>query len=119
MNLTPRNNHGDLRFSITVDGYSKEESLNSAELSTGAWKHVAVVLVESSALGWLYVNGVEVDEQATELQPDDLGAIDYAYLGRSQFSGDPYFDGKLDELRVYNRALSATEIADLYNFKGP
>jgi hypothetical protein len=33
-------------------------------------------------------------------------------------TGQPYtgyFPGSIDEVRVYNRALSATEIADIYN----
>ena len=53
------------------------------------------------------------------LTPADLGTIDYAYIGRSQFSVDPYFDGAIDDFRVYNRALSATEIQALYQFAGP
>ena len=41
-----------------------------------------------------------------------LGNIDYAFIGRSQFGEDPYFDGMIDDLRIYNRALSAEEIHD-------
>ena len=32
------------------------------------------------------------------------------YVGRSQFSNDPYFRGAIDELSVYNYALSADEV---------
>ena len=49
----------------------------------------------------------------------DLGAIDYAFIAKSRFDADPYFDGKIDEFRVYNRALSAAEVLALYNFTGP
>jgi hypothetical protein len=120
MNLTPRDKNGNLRWSITTNGWGSEESLNTAALSAGAWKHVTIVLVESTALGWLYIDGaVVVSNESTSQQPNDLGAIDYAYLGKSQSPADPYFDGKLDELRVYNRALSAAEVQALYNFTGP
>jgi uncharacterized protein len=33
-------------------------------------------------------------------------------VGRSQYA-DPYLDGAVDDLRVYSRALTATEIAGL------
>ncbi len=53
------------------------------------------------------------------LRPKDLGAIDYAFVGKSQFGADPYFDGMIDEVRVYNRAMSATDIQAIYQFTGP
>jgi hypothetical protein len=35
------------------------------------------------------------------------------YVGDSQYEADPRFDGRLDELFIYNYALSATEIMRL------
>lgn len=32
------------------------------------------------------------------------------YLGRSQFSADPFFNGTIDELRTYDMALTASQI---------
>ena len=82
------------------------------------WKHVAIVL--GSGQSHLYVDGALVTNTSTiTLRPADLGTIDYAFLGKSQFGADPYFDGKIDEFRVYNRALSAAEIQALYQFAGP
>lgn len=36
-----------------------------------------------------------------------------AWLGRSSFPADAYFSGMLDDLRIYDRALSATEVEAL------
>ena len=36
------------------------------------------------------------------------------YLGRSNWPGDEYFNGSIDDFRVYDRALSANEIRLLY-----
>jgi len=44
------------------------------------------------------------------LNPSLLGSMGNNYLGRSQYP-DPYFDGMMDEFRIYNTALSSAEMA--------
>jgi len=118
MNLVPKNGGTNLAFAITSNGFNNEQTLTTTALPTGAWKHVAVVLTTGRAI--LYVNGAQVvASTAVTLRPADLGAIDYAFIGKSQFSADPYFDGSIDEIRVYRRALSAAEVAALTVYSGP
>jgi hypothetical protein len=109
--------HG-LRFGITINGNTAEQGLNgTAALPAGSWNHVAVVLGPSG--GTLYVNGAQVvANSALTLRPADLGNLPNYYIGRSEFP-DPYLDGNIDEFRVYDRALSPTEIQGLYTFTGP
>jgi len=119
MNLVPQNDvtPPNLAFAISNNGYGSEQKLTTAAPATGTWKHVAVVL--ASGQGSLYVDGALVTgPSAVALRPVDLGTIDYAYLGKSQFTSDSYFDGQIDEFRVYDRALSAAEIRALYQFTG-
>jgi len=113
MMLTPRSSAGTVRFAIsTVHGYNEQVIDGSAALPTGRWVHVAVTL--SGTLGTLYVDGVAVgtNTQMT-LAPCDLGATDQNWLGRSQFSADPYLKGRIDELKIYRGALGAAEISAL------
>jgi hypothetical protein len=118
MNLVPKNDGSNLLFAISKDGISGEQKLSGSALATGTWKHVAVVLSTSSSA--LYLDGAAVSGAGTvSLRPKDLGTIDYAFLGKSQFTSDPYFDGLLDEVRVYGRALSAAEVKALFQFTGP
>jgi hypothetical protein len=118
MNLVPKNGGTNLAFAISTSGFGSEQVLTSASIETSGWRHVAVVL--GAGQGVLYVDGAAVSTSSTVLlRPADLGTIDYAYLGKSQFSNDPNFDGQIDEFRVYGRALSATEIKALYQFAGP
>ena len=120
MNLVPKNDSTSLLFSITTNGYANEQKLPATALPVGTWKHVAVVLAAGTST--LYIDGAPATSNpsnAVTLRPKDLGAIDYAYIGKSQFSADPFFDGQIDEFRVYNRALSADEILALFQFKGP
>ncbi|MCX6377053.1 MAG: hypothetical protein NTU88_13650 [Armatimonadetes bacterium] len=43
-----------------------------------------------------------------------MGNTNRNYIGRSQYS-DPYLYGLVDDFRIYGRALSASEITQLYN----
>lgn len=106
------------RFAISLAGNGSEQTMDGdAELPIGAWKHIAVVL--GTGGGILYVDGVQVGANpAMTLRPADLGSTANNYLGRSQFSWDPYLDGNVDDFRVYNRALSPSEIKALFAYTG-
>jgi len=112
MFLTPRSSGGTARFAITNSGAGGEQRINApAALPTGAWTHVAVTL--SGSVGVLYVNGAEVARNpALTLTPASLGSTTQNRIGRSQYA-DPYLDGAVDGLRLYSRALSASEISAL------
>jgi hypothetical protein len=47
------------------------------------------------------------------LSPFRLGSTSQNWIGRSQFASDPYFNGLVDEFRIYRGALSAAQIAAL------
>jgi hypothetical protein len=104
-----------LKFAISNTGNQNESTVVSDALPLNTWKHVAVILDANGAT--LFVDGVQTaNNPAALLRPADLGDNLNNYIGRSQFP-DPYLDGKIDEFRVYNRALSSQEIQAL--FAGP
>ena len=114
MFLTPRSSAGTARFAITAGGGGAEQRINgTAALPTGVWTHVAVTVYGST--GILYVNGAEAGRNtAMTLRPADLGALTQTWLGRSQYA-DPFLDGQIDDFRIYNRALSPSEITAVAN----
>lgn len=75
----------------------------------GAWQFVAVVKLEGTYD--LYVNGNLVHSMVTDERVVANG-IELTF-GRSQYWRHSYFRGSIDEARVYNRALRASEIAVL------
>lgn len=112
MSLVPRNSHNRMEFAITTSGAGGLQSIDVPGLPVGVWKHVAVVL--SAGTGILYVDGCEVGRTTgITLRPADLGITTENYLGRSRFTSDAYFAGRIDEFQIYNRALPATEIGYL------
>jgi hypothetical protein len=107
-----------VRFAITTTSNAGEQQINSTgRLSAGAWHHVAVVLdAGATYTGTLYVDGLVAGTNPTmTVRPSTLGNTANNWIGRSSFSADPLFAGLIDDFRVYNRALSATEIATLFS----
>ncbi|GEM_PF-3019050 len=115
MYLTPNGNSGYLQFTFRSGSTSREDIIDGTAktMSTGVWEHVAVVLDASG--GRLYLNGVQVGSNTTmKMRPPALGNTPNDWIGRSEYS-NPYFDGAIDEFRIYSRALSAAEVLALYN----
>ena len=115
MMLTPRTGHGVMRFAITTNHGIGEVAVEStAALPTGQWVHVAVTL--SGSTGSLYVNGALVGSNAAvHHAPFRLGATSQNWIGRSPYGVDPYFNGKIDDFRIYRGALGAAEVTALFN----
>jgi hypothetical protein len=47
------------------------------------------------------------------ITPAQLGTTTQHWIGRSQWTPDPYLNGRVDDFRIYNGALSAAQIAAL------
>ncbi|MDT7789377.1 MAG: uncharacterized protein QOF58_7796, partial [Pseudonocardiales bacterium] len=110
--LTPRSSAGGVRFVITSGGAGAEQQINApTALPQGVWTHVAVT--QNGDLGVLYVNGAEVARNTA--MTARIGSTTQNWIGRSQYANDPYLDGAVDSFRVYGRALTAAEVANLHS----
>ncbi|GJL51696.1 MAG: hypothetical protein NPIRA01_29230 [Nitrospirales bacterium] len=96
------------------DGASWHEIQTNTFIAGTGWHHVAYTFDDTNNIQTLYIDGVSV---ATDSRTE---SISYSGLGTNTFlghhgngSGDFYLDGKLDDARIYDRALTSTEIANL------
>jgi len=84
-------------------------------ITTGAWKHVVCVKRSTGTGMTLYVNNTSVASgggtlaAVTSTDPFMMGAR------RSIAAPENYIDGVIDEFGFWSKALTTTEIADLYN----
>lgn len=101
---------GKFQFYISRDGQNAEGSGNSlTTISPGNWYHVVGTYNGSSAK--IYVNGLE--ENSTDYSGTlDGTSTENNFIGKSS---DATFNGSIDEVMIFNRSLTATEISDLYN----
>ena len=86
-------------------------------ITTNNWIHFSATYSNDSGIGILYVNGKRVAASSEMVAPSSAdnfgigGFPDNGYLNT--------FNGQIDEVRIYNRALSGEEIERLYNLTRP
>ena len=106
--LTPSNGN-EMRLVLKNGG---EEQILSTTKSTTGWHYIAVTLAPNAVT--LYVDGKATNSTSITLRPSDFHPK-RNYIGRSQFIADPFFVGYIDDLRIYNYALSADEVETIRN----
>ena len=100
-----------MRFAIKNGG--EEQQVDAPRLSGSKWLHVAVTMGHDKTS--IYVDGKEVaSSTGITIRPSDVHPL-LNYLGRSQFNSDPFFTGFMDDVRIYNYALSADEVKAAMN----
>ena len=84
------------------------------------WYHIVVVITPDPMLAagygnvTAYVNGQRSRASLTGVQlPRNVGRTQ-AYIGKSHWAADEYFDMYLDAFRLFDYSLSATEVRNLY-----
>ena len=89
------------------------QTLSFPKKEYGQWHHYACTLSLDYFI--FYIDGIEVD-RVENLQEGDYNiSIDYVDIGRRRFNGitRSFYNGLIDDVQIYNRALSAEEIQEL------
>lgn len=73
------------------------------------WTHVVGTISGNQLI--MYINGVSVDSCTNS---GAVGANPIGEIGRYNASYGQYFQGQIDDVRIYNRALTAQEVRELY-----
>ena len=91
---------------------------SSSSIAAGSWYHVAVVFNDSepgATKAKLFVNGVQRGYHDADITQAPIALSTNLLIGRQGNSGS-LFDGKIDDVRMYNRSLSPAEITALYTW---
>ena len=121
--VTWGNNSGRQRLSFRVDGGTLRTEHGSGNLrgntvvNDGEWHHAALVVSEGASLRvpqtLLYADGVEDGTFSGSDNTYNLVGTADVSIGRRATNNDRYFNGQIDEVRIYSRTLSADEIEAL------
>lgn len=106
----------ELRFKVSTSGGAARPGIPQADLISGEWINVVGVYDGSNAM--IYLNGVK---KGTLPLTGTVVAGQVAILGRNGTAAPiAYLLGQIDNVAVYNKALSQTEIDYMYrNYKMP
>src|SRR4029078_9953846 len=100
-------------FSAIHQAGPKEPTLTGGSIPLNSWTHVAMTFDSANGQYVIYVNGqvVASTTSAGAIFGTDrnvlIGSED-SYIGRR-------FDGLIDELEIFNRALTAAEIQAIFS----
>lgn len=92
--------------------------ISNGTIPKDKWSFV-VFQYESNNTYKMYING-ELDTTFNDVNSANHanGVFYMKHIGKFGAGVGRYFDGKIDEVRVYDRALSSSEVKDLYNAGG-
>ena len=111
------NIHTDGRLYFMVTDASNTTQVVNAPVPVGQLVHVAATLDDATGAMKLYENGTVVAQIVTGIRPFrdlDPNLHPGLFIGNANSSMNA-FNGLIDELSLYNRALTAAEIQGIYN----
>ncbi len=85
-----------------------------APVTPGVWQYISVT-VQRNGNATMYLNGVQTSVANISSYSSCNLSNTYSFNIGARENGSLIFNGSLDDIRVYNRALSASEIKQLYN----
>ena len=95
-------------YNTGATGYSV---VTTTSMSTGVWYNYVLTFDFSSSIK-AYLNGSQ--EATTTPSGTFYQNSDTVYVGR-YWNGPTYFDGEMDQIRVFPSALTASQVLELYN----
>jgi hypothetical protein len=101
----------DQRFAMSFPG---QRALAPTKPNPGQWYHLTGVRDAAKGELKLYVDGdLVATKSACSLDASSTG---HTVIGRAKFGGNSvdYLDGTVDQVHLFDRALTATEVKDLY-----
>ena len=94
---------------IRFHGYRYGDA--TVSLNTGQWYHLAVI--ENNGVVSGYLDGTSITFANQSIWNQTNGAN--LFIGGDPNSSSYYFDGKIDQVRIFDRVLDSGEITQLYN----
>ncbi|MGQ1784890.1 glycoside hydrolase [Saccharicrinis sp. GN24d3] len=111
--FTPQNGWGNNMSSVISDNkeYSNYEALNARPIVKNTWLHVAITFADK--LATIYVDGEEVSRGYIMFTPKSVQTNSLYLGGNPNRSNNYYMSARLDDIKIFNKSLSANQIQAL------
>ena len=111
--------NGLASFEIRSDNSTRFGISNTLSIADDTWHHISAVLDQNVNTLSIYIDGVLSDSISTDGLSTITDSGSPLEIGRTFRQGwgvpSDYFDGSIDDIRIYNRALSSSEITQISN----
>jgi hypothetical protein len=104
---------GNNRLRFFVRGMDDVSLDTGSIIDIGNWYHVIGVFDNTNNNRYLYVNGTLEAINMSDTGTPNINSAAIAIAAEAE-DNTINFDGQIDEVRIYNRALSESEVKDLY-----
>ena len=101
---------GKIKLTTYSNSY-KWRVMSCSAVNDGNWHHLAFVQIDNG--GQMYLNSILDQTENTSGRETLLSTIK-TYLGGDLRDNRSYYSGKVDDLKIYNRALSVSKIQTLF-----
>jgi hypothetical protein len=108
------NGPDQLRFLLSQNGSTEESFYSATTLVAKRWYHAVAVYNASAQTVDIYLNGARDNGVAGTVPSSQHDSPENVFIGEDPNNGGVW-DGLLDDVRIYNRALSTDEVKRLYN----
>jgi len=95
-------------------GGTTQSVASTSNVATGEWVHVAATRDQLTGTIKVFVNGQENGTLNTGFR-NALNGQEHIRLGGSTENETSYFDGQIDEVRIFDEVLTAEQIQANYN----
>ncbi|MBW1691387.1 MAG: DUF1566 domain-containing protein, partial [Deltaproteobacteria bacterium] len=95
---------------------SNTNIVSDTAIKDGGWHHIVGVRDTDDGVMRIYVDG---REDATPVEDTIIDSTDNSKplsFGGPSVSGESFYNGLIDDVRIYNRALSEPEVQSLYSY---
>ena len=110
-----RNTSNDLSLEAYNGSTTGGKVIAENAIELNQWQHFAAT-IDTNGHAVIYKNGVAIASGTTAVPRNVTRS--YNYIGKSNWEDDPYYKGSMDEIKIFNYALSDTDIEKLYDFGG-
>jgi hypothetical protein len=107
-------NGNNLVFNINNNGGTNVGTFSVSSIIDNNWHHLVWNIAQNGK--WtFYIDNIYTNTSVTITLPIETNTANTRYLGRSIESPPKYLTGIIDDFRIYNRTLTATEVDLIYN----
>jgi hypothetical protein len=106
--ITP---NGNIYSRFDNGGSRGSTNSDTVPIPLNTWTHIAFTIDMSNSIQKVYKNGVFVYQETTS---GSIASGNDFYIGR-YFSGADYWEGSIDQVRIFPSVLTSDQVTQLYN----